>query len=376
MAARSYKQSSTRSRARSENATADRPRRSLCAIRLGAPRPLAPSIGGERTRLIVMNREKWVNGTVLHYAFFENAGIFKKWSGSEALKSQVRKAFQRWTALGIGVRFEEVKDRAQAEIRIGFERDDGHWSYIGRVALEQGLDDRTLNLDPGDGIDSGEYGVDVACHEIGHSLGFPHEHQNPHAGIVWNEEAVYADLAGSPNFWDRDKTYYNIIRKISADSVQGSAWDPDSIMHYPFGPGLIDKPERYRNGLQPAGGLSARDRDWVRTFYPPTSAKDDTALPLLESRRLQIDAGQTKVFVLKPAATRYYEIRTFGTLDAVAVLYRRETNGQETYLTADDDSGEERNAYIRRRLHAGRVYVVKVRLYYAADAGETGIMWW
>ena len=36
------------------------------------------------------------------------------------------------------------------------------------------------------------YGHDTALHEIGHTLGFPHEHQNPTAGIVWNEPAVLA----------------------------------------------------------------------------------------------------------------------------------------------------------------------------------------
>jgi len=41
------------------------------------------------------------------------------------------------------------------------------------------------------------FGLDTAVHEIGHSLGFPHEYQNPKAGIVWNEEAVYAAL-GQP----------------------------------------------------------------------------------------------------------------------------------------------------------------------------------
>ena len=44
----------------------------------------------------------------------------------------------------------------------------------------------------------------------------------------------------SPNSWPREKTFWNIIRKIPPDSVQGSSWDPDSIMHYPFEAGLIN----------------------------------------------------------------------------------------------------------------------------------------
>jgi hypothetical protein len=317
-----------------------------------------------------------VNGTPLKYAFFENTAPFERWTGTDALRAQVRRAFKRWADLGIGLRFEEVADRSASEIRIGFEANDGHWSYVGRDVLREGADDRTLNLDPTDGMASGDYGVDVACHEIGHTLGFPHEHQNPNAGIVWDEEAVYRSLGGPPNNWSRETTFHNIIRKIPPDQVQGSSWDSDSVMHYPFEAGLILEPAAYRGGLEPAGGLSKRDREWVRTFYPPLKPADHETLPLLESRRLEIRPGQQRNFLLKPTVTRNYEIRTFGTSDTVMVLFLRDANGRESYLTADDDSGEARNAYLKRRLLRDRVYVLRTRLYYAADAGETSVMWW
>jgi hypothetical protein len=350
--------------------------RRFCTFREGPTRQFAPDIGGERVRLILVHGRKWVNGTPLKYAFFENRAPFTRWTGTEALRAQVRRAFKRWTDFGIGLRFEEVTDRAASEIRIAFEAGDGHWSYVGRDVLGEGADDRTMNLDPTDGIQNGEYGIDVACHEIGHTLGFPHEHQNPNAGIVWNEEAVYAALAKPPNNWPREQTFHNIIRKISPDQVQGSSWDADSIMHYPFEAGLILEPERFRGGLQPAGGLSARDKEWVRTFYPSLRPADHKELPLLTSERLTISAGEQRNFLLKPTVTRNYEIRTFGTSDTVIVLFERASNGKESYLTADDDSGEQRNAYLRRRLLRDRVYVLRIRLYYTAAAGETSVMWW
>jgi hypothetical protein len=68
---------------------------------------------------------------------------------------------------------------------------------------------------------------DTALHGIGHTLGLPHEHQNPNAGIVWDEETVYTSLGGPPNNWPREKTQWNILRKIEPDTVQGSYWDPD-----------------------------------------------------------------------------------------------------------------------------------------------------
>jgi hypothetical protein len=214
-----------------------------------------------------MNQEKWVNGTLLRYGFFENTGRFTKWAGTNALKAQVRRAFKRWTDLGIGLRFEEVADRGQAGVRIGFEAGDGHWSYVGRQVHDQGPDDRTMNLDPDDGIASGDYGVDVASHEIGHTMGFPHEHQNPNAGIVWDEEAVYRTLAGAPNFWPREVTRQHHPQD-PPDQVQGSTWDPNSIMHYPFEPGSSSSQSSIV-GLRPAGGLSARDKEWVKTSTAP-----------------------------------------------------------------------------------------------------------
>ena len=375
------KKSAARQPSRTPAPTATRPvgpggLRRMCSIREGPPRSFPASLSGERARLIIMHADKWVNGTVLKYSFFESNGNFKRWAGTDALRSQVKKAFQRYTDIGVGVRFEPVADRAAAQVRIGFEPGDGHWSYIGRQVLKQGVDDRTLNLDPTDNIASGDYGIDVATHEIGHTLGFPHEHQNPNAGIVWNEEAVYKALGGPPNNWSREMTFHNIIAKIQPDQVQGSSWDPDSVMHYPFEPGLILQPEKYRAGLQPAGGLSQRDGEWVHTFYPPLTPADDTELALLEAKRLQITPGEQRSFVLKPTVDRYYEIRTFGASDTVIVLFERTSGGRDAYVTGDDDSGEDRNAYIRRRLHAGRTYVLRIRLYYAADSGETAVMWW
>jgi hypothetical protein len=46
------------------------------------------------------------------------------------------------------------------------------------------------------------------------------------AGIVWDEEAVYKELGGPPNNWSRQETFFNIIRKIDVNEVDGGPWDP------------------------------------------------------------------------------------------------------------------------------------------------------
>ena len=337
--------------------------RSFCSMPQVAPRVFDRSVGRAREMLIRMNADKWVNGTVLHYYFF---------NGPEAEKQIVRQAFAKWKDLGIGLSFVEVSSRTEAEIRIGFVKDGRAWSYLGRQVLDYGADEQTMNFG-WDLTDPGE--MDTAIHEIGHTLGFPHEHQNPNAGIEWNEEAVYAALAQPPNGWDRQTTYWNIIRKIQPDSVQGSNWDPDSIMHYPFGANLILKPVTYQNGLRPAGGLSARDKEWVRTFYPPLAPADHVELKPFVSQPLTLAPAQQANFIFRPTATRHYEFRTFGASDTVMVLFE-DDNGNPRYLAGDDDSGEDRNAYLKEKLLAGRTYLIRIRLYYANVGGDTAVMVW
>ncbi|WP_374089488.1 hypothetical protein [Methylomicrobium lacus] len=146
-------------------------------------------------------------------------------------------------------------------------------------------------------------------------------------------------------------------------------------MHYPFEAGLIKEPTKYRNGLNPAGGLSQRDLTWVRTFYPPLTVADYTDLKPFESVQLTIEAGQQKNFYIKPNATRKYELKTFGASDTLIVLFE-DDGGQLKYVSADDDSGEDRNAYLKLQLFKDRKYVLRIRLYYAERRGETAVMMW
>ena len=354
---------------------------SYCSLPVVPQRTFAPEVSAARQRLIIMLGKKWVNETILHYYFFNRpedgrtVGInqWRPWATSEAEMNVVRQAFQKWRDIGIGLKFVEVDSPDEAEIRIGFERGDGAWSYLGRDVLNIGRDQRTMNF--GWDLTRQAQEIDTAIHEIGHTLGFPHEHQNPNAGIVWNEEAVYDALAGYPNYWSRETTYHNIIRKIQPDLVQGSSWDANSIMHYPFEAGLIEHPEEYRQGISPTPGLSERDKQWVQQFYPPVEEEQYPLLKPFEAVRLAIAPGQQRNFLIKPTATRYYNLETFGTSDSVIVLFE-EIDGEPRYLSGDDDSGEDYNAHIRSKLFVGKRYILRIRLYYSDRADETTIMMW
>ncbi|MDX8392333.1 MAG: M12 family metallopeptidase [Mariprofundaceae bacterium] len=342
-----------------------------CSMPEVAERKLDENMDPNRAFLIRENEKKWVNFTVLHYHFLENRS---DWRGAENQQQAVRDAFNEWKDLGIGLVFSEVSNPLDAEIRITFERD-GSWSYIGRDSIDliSNRRDRTMNF----GWDlTTPYGHDTALHEIGHALGFPHEHQNPNAGIVWDEEAVYATFSRPPNNWSRATSFRNIVRKISPQAVHGSAWDKDSVMHYEFPAGIIRFPEQYQTqSLIPDPGLSPMDIAEVKKFYPPAA---EQAIPELEeflSYKIDLNPGEQLDFIIQPEQTRKYTIQTFGNLDTLLVLFE-ETDAEPVFLQGDDDSGSDFNSLIEARLIRGRSYLLRLRLYFADDAGLGAVMLW
>jgi hypothetical protein len=309
-----------------------------------------------------------VNGTVVHYCFF-TAGHF---AVPKKQADAIRGAFGKWKAVGIGLEFQEVSQLSEAEVRIGYSTVDGSSaSAVGRDVLSVPLNAPTTVY----GWDlTTPYGSGTALHELGHVFGMEHEHQNPFAGIKWHEQAVYNALAKPPNGWDHDTTFHNILGKLTSQQVQGSAWDPDSIMEYEFEPGLIDEPEKYDiSGLTPPGTLSAADKQWSLKWYPPLQASLATLQPF-QPAVLDLAAGQQVDFSIKPTASRKYKIETKGASDTLMVLFE-DINGVSRYLTADDDSGEERNASITYKLFQGRTYIVRLRLFYPGQSGQTSLMY-
>ena len=119
-------------------------KRNYCALPPQPVRELSPDIPHDRARAILLGSAKWVNGTVLHYYFFDRdtdgeqvrfsngQRRFVSWVGAEDQRQVVRDSFAKWKSLPIGLKFEEVDDRNEAEVRIGFMETDGSWSYVGR----------------------------------------------------------------------------------------------------------------------------------------------------------------------------------------------------------------------------------------------------
>ncbi len=79
-------------------------------------RELPADLTPGRARAILSVGSKWINGTVLRYAFFGHGLL----AVPEEQRAVVRQAFADWKALGIGLDFKELDDLAESEIRIGF----------------------------------------------------------------------------------------------------------------------------------------------------------------------------------------------------------------------------------------------------------------
>jgi hypothetical protein len=144
-------------------------------------------------------------------------------------------------------------------------------------------------------------------------------------------------------------------------------------MHYSFVAGLIVSPEEFRNGLNPALGLSDIDKEVVTQLYPPVS---DNAVPELvvdEISSLDIAASEQKNLNIIPKETRWYRFQTIGTSDTLMVLFEEDGNEME-FIIGDDDSGYDRNAQFDIRLRRGKKYQLRIRLYYGFSSGKTHIL--
>jgi len=323
---------------------ADKPR--FCVDRVlprDAMRPQRTMRGPQgRDRAISPIGKAWMNGSTLRVRFL---------SGTPAQQAIAREQAGWWSAVA-NLRF-DFNDANDAEIRIAFDPNDGAWSYIGTDCQGIPVGQPTMNLGFLDG--------GTAAHEFGHAIGLAHEHQNPQGGIQWNEPVVIAELAKAPNFWNEQKVRLNVIRKYSVDQINGTVFDPDSIMLYFF-------PASWTlNGIATKANdvLSALDKQFIASakMYPKTGGTtvDATLLDVDAASRTEASIGtfgEEDLFRFTAAAAGRYVIDTEGPTDVVMKLFGPDS---ETALIAeDDDSGVDTNARVAADLAAGD-YFVQVR---------------
>ena len=310
--------------------------------------PTKPMRDGGR-RAIAPIGKTWMNGSTLRVRFM----------GGTPTEQTVARQQADWWSQVANLKF-DFNDALNAEIRIAFDHNDGAWSYVGTDCRGIPLNEPTMNLGFLDGGTAG--------HEFGHAIGLAHEHQNPAGGIQWNEGVVLREAAKSPNFWDEATTRHNILRKYSAAQINGTAFDPDSIMLYFF-------PASWTlNGIGTKANevLSAMDKAFIAgaKMYPKAGGTISSAVELLVNAKRRVQAsigkvGEENLYRFTAAADGRYVIDTLGPTDVVMKLFG--PNSETSLIAEDDDSGLDTNARIASDLIAGE-YFVQVRHY----SGQSG----
>jgi astacin (peptidase family M12A) len=301
-----------------------------------------------RTRAIAPIGKTWMNGTRLRARFM---------TGTPVQQAKAREQAKWWT--DVANIFIEFGNTPDAEIRISFDANDGAWSYIGTDCRDIPANEATMNLGFLDG--------GTAAHEFGHAIGLAHEHQNPAGGIQWNEQVVIREAAKSPNFWDEATTRHNILRRYTINQINGTAFDPESIMLYFFPASwTLNGIGTHENDV-----LSAMDKAFIAgaKMYPKTggTAAAATELKVNATRRTAAAIGkfgEEDLFRFTAASDGRYVIDTRGPTDVVMKLFG--PNSETALIAEDDDSGVDLNARISANLIAGN-YFVQVRHYNRAS---------
>ncbi len=210
-----------------------------------------PTVGAREgaKRAIGPIGKTWMNGSTFQVRFM----------GGSSAQQDVARGQADWWAQVADLKF-NFNNAPNAEIRTSFDSQDRAWSYIGTDCRSIPLNEATMNLGF---LDGGT-----------------------------NEEVVIRECAKSPNFWDEEKTRHNVLRKYSVDQINGTAFDPKSIMLYFF-------PASWTlNGIGTEANdvLSSLDKEFIAgaKMYPRSGGTtvNATELKVNAPRRTQASIGK------------------------------------------------------------------------------------
>lgn len=256
----------------------------------------------------------WPHGSDIKIAFMDGTPYQRDWVQKvvmEKLVPHVSKLNFVWnTAVN------------EADIRISFAQKGAAWSMIGTESRSVPFNQPSMNLGWIDDMTSNngpKYAGtgQVVIHEFCHALGMIHEHQTPMDNpIKWNKPVVISEIKKTNPSWSDAIIEHNMFAKYGdwqlcqdtkklpdgpekeaklqqacqGELVNGSKYDPKSIMHYFFPANwMLEGPEIATNTE-----LSPVDIQWLRKMYGEEQAPTIQSVEAsTETEVLAGDAGTT-----------------------------------------------------------------------------------
>jgi len=183
---------------------------------------------------------------------------------------QVAKQWEQYCNLTL-----QLVSNQNAQVRVNFRNDNTNYSSVGKFAL-QDKDQSHPTMELSNQIFSDDNIMQrKVLHEFGHVLGLIHEHQNPIENpLIFNVDVVKEIYGGSPNYWSDKIINENILKQNEPGTLQfnGTAFDKDSIMLYPFPSEILEDPIPSWNTTKLNSTLSSTDKRTIGLYYPKSTS--------------------------------------------------------------------------------------------------------